>query len=502
MVLSEAKHEAPAAASKHRGANAMTVDFTRRDLFRTAGSAALALAATAGSSTAQTPARRPNIVFIIADDLGYADLSCYGRRDLLTPSIDRIATQGTRFAQAYANSPVCTASRVAIITGRYQLRLPVGLEEPISARTDRRIGLPPEHPTLPSLLRKAGYGTTLVGKWHLGALPLFSPLKSGYDHFFGYRGGSLDYYRHTTGVDTPDLWEQDQEISQEGYSTDLFGDRAVKVIGDYARAGQSFLLSLHFNAPHWPWEAPGDQAESERLRGRSLADWDGGSQETYRRMIAALDVQVGRVLQALEDNGIARETIVIFTSDNGGERFSDTWPFSGKKEELLEGGLRIPAIVSWPGRVQAGRVSEQVTANMDWLPTLLAAAGTTPDPAYPTDGMNLLPHLTAGAAVVERKLFWRYKALWQRAARIGDWKYLKILDNTFLFNVVEDPLERANMKERRKDIYGRLIGEWNAWNATMLPESPTSATDNFTGAEMADHIGMKRVTLDPDPDLR
>ena len=169
---------------------------------------------------------------------------------------------------------------------------------------------------------------------------------------------------------------------------------------------------------------------------------------------------------------------------------------------MLEGGLRIPALVSWPGRIPAGRVSEQVTANMDWLPTLLAAAGTTPDPAYPTDGMNLLPHLTVGAAVVERKLFWRYKALWQRAARIGDWKYLKILDNTFLFNVVDDPLERANMKERRKDIYERLIAEWNAWNATMLPESPTSATGNFTGANMADHIGVKPVTLDPDPDLR
>jgi len=480
----------------------MPVDFTRRSLLRTAASGGAALAVSAGPSTAQTPARRPNIVFILADDLGYADLSCYGRRDLSTPHVDRIAAQGTRFTQAYANSPVCTASRVAIITGRYQIRLPVGLEEPISARTDRKIGLPPEHPTLPSLLRKAGYGTTLIGKWHLGAPPLFSPLKSGYDHFFGFRGGSLDYYRHTTGVDIPDLWEEDQQVSQQGYSTDLFGDRAVKVIGDYARGGQSFFLSLHFNAPHWPWEAPGDQAESERLRGRSLFDWDGGSQETYRRMIAALDVQVGRVLQALEDNGIARDTIVIFTSDNGGERFSDTWPFSGKKTELLEGGLRIPAIISWPERMPAGRVSEQVTANMDWLPTLMAAAGAAPDSAYPTDGMNLLPHLTEGASVVERKLFWRYKALWQRAARIGDWKYLKILDNTFLFNVVDDPLERANLKERRKDIYDRLVSEWNAWNVTMLPETPASSTDNFTGAEMADHLGIKRVTPDPDPELR
>ena len=483
----------------------MTTDYTRRKLLSaaaTGGAALAAVAANAARSVAQTPARRPNIIFIVADDMGYADLSCYGRRDLVTANIDRIAAQGAKFTQAYANSPVCTASRVAIITGRYQTRLAVGLEEPISARTERGIGLAPEHPTLPSLLRKAGYGTTLIGKWHLGGLPLFSPLKSGYDHFFGYRSGSLDYYRHTTGVDIPDLWEEDEQISQEGYSTDLFGDRAVKVIGEYVRASQPFLLSLHFNAPHWPWEAPGDQAESERLRGRSLFDWDGGSQETYRRMIAALDVQVGHVLQALEDNRIARDTIVIFTSDNGGERFSDTWPFSGKKTELLEGGLRIPALVSWPGRIAAGHVSEQVTANMDWLPTLLAAAGTAPDPAYPTDGMNLLTHLTQGNAVVERKLFWRYKALWQRAARIGDWKYLKILDNTFLFNVVDDPLERANLKERRSDIYDRLVHEWNAWNATMLPETPTSATDNFTGAEMADHIGTKRVTLDPDPDLR
>jgi arylsulfatase A-like enzyme len=482
----------------------MTTDYTRRKLLRTAatGGAALAVAANAPPALAQAQARRPNIVFILADDMGYADISCYGRPDLVTPNIDRIAAQGTRFTQGYANSPVCTASRVAIITGRYQIRLPIGLEEPISARTDRKIGLPPEHPALPSLLRKAGYGTTLIGKWHLGALPLFSPLKSGYDHFFGYRGGALDYYRHTATAGAPDLWDGDEPVSLTGYSTDLFGDRAVKVIGDYARAGQPFLLSLHFNAPHWPWEAPGDQAESERLRGRSLADWDGGSQETYRRMVAALDVQVGRVLQALDDNGIARDTIVIFTSDNGGERFSNTWPFSGKKEELLEGGLRIPAIVSWPAHIPAGRVSAQVTANMDWLPTLLAAAGTAPDPAYPSDGMNLLPHLTEDAAAVERKLFWRYKSLWQRAARIGDWKYLKILDNTFLFNVVADPLERANFKERRKDIYERLVGEWHTWNATMLPESPTSSTDNFTGADMADHLGMKRVTLDPDPELR
>jgi arylsulfatase A-like enzyme len=351
------------------------------------------------------------------------------------------------------------------------------------------------------MLRKIGYGTTLIGKWHLGNLPDFGPLKSGYEHFYGYRGGTLDYYEHTGRTGAPDFWDDDRPLSQPGYSTDLFGDHAIKVIGDYAKAAQPFLLSLHFNAPHWPWEAPGDQAEAERLRGRDLMDLDGGSQQTYQRMITAMDAQIGRILATIEQSGIAQNTIVIFTSDNGGERYADTWPFTGRKTELLEGGLRIPAIISWPGHVPAGHVSEQVTANMDWLPTLLAAAGTAPDPAYPSDGLNLLPHLANGAPVQERRLFWRYKSLWQRAARIGDWKYLKILDNTFLFDVVADPLERANMKERRRELYDELVAAWNAWNATMLPETATSFTEDFTGKALADHIGLKPASLDPDPDL-
>jgi arylsulfatase A-like enzyme len=481
----------------------MTTKYTRRTILRNAASGGVALAFGADSaSLAQSEPQRPNIVFIIADDMGYADISCNGRRDFMTPNIDRIAVQGARFSQAYANSPVCTASRVAIITGRYQARLPVGMEEPIASVTKPGIGLPPEHPTLPSLLKKVGYGTTLVGKWHLGNLPEFSPLKSGYDHFYGYRSGAVDYFLHVDTGGKPDLWDGDQPVSQTGYMTALLGDRAVKIIEDYARAGQRFLLSLHFSAPHWPWEGPEDQAEAERLRGRGLFHNDGGSSETYRRMILALDEQVGRVLKALDNHGLARNTIVIFTSDNGGERFSDTWPFSGRKSELLEGGLRIPALVSWPTRIPAGLVSQQVTANMDWFPTLLAAAGAAQDPAYPSDGMNLLPQLSEGASPVDRRLFWRYKALWQRAARIGDWKYLKILDNTFLFNVADDPMERANLKERRKDIYDRLVAEWNAWNATMLEETATSFTYNNTGKQWVDRPGAKPVTLDPDPELQ
>ncbi len=371
----------------------------------------------------------------MADDLGYADVGCYGRPDLKTPNIDRIAARGVRFLQGYANSAVCSATRTGLITGRYQYRLRIGLEEPLGGNV---IGLPPEHPTLPSLLRKAGYGTTLVGKWHLGQLPNFGPLQSGYDHFYGFRGGGLDYYRHTPGSGpNEDLWDDDVQVHQMGYLTELFGNRAVDVVNGYAKARQPFFVSLHFNAPHWPWEAPGDEAEAERLRiqGRGIADYDGGSQKTYQKMIEAMDAQIGRVLKALDDNRLTNNTIVIFTSDNGGERFALTWPFTGRKTELLEGGLRIPSIISWPGEDPAGQ-DERSGVDLDGLDADVARGSRHfPDPALPPDGMNLLPHLTANAAPVPRTLYWRYKANAQRAIRDGDMKFLKILDNTFLFNV-------------------------------------------------------------------
>ncbi|HMF91781.1 MAG TPA: sulfatase-like hydrolase/transferase [Candidatus Angelobacter sp.] len=471
---------------------------TRRDLIRGAATGMVALAVGSSFKTAKRPSKAPNIVFILADDLGYADVSCYGRPDLRTPNIDQIAAQGVRFLQAYANSAVCSATRVALITGRYQYRLRLGLEEPLAGNPE--VGLPPEHPTLPSLLKKAGYGTTLIGKWHLGALPRFGPLKSGYDHFYGFRGGALDYFSHANGS-REDFWDEDVPLHRTGYLTDLLGSHAVEVIQGYAKTQQPFLISLHFSAPHWPWEGPGDEAESERLRqpgSRGLADFDGGSQKTYQRMIEAMDRQIGRVLEALQANGLTENTIVIFTSDNGGERFADTWPFTGKKTELLEGGLRIPALISWPARLPRGRTTDQVSISMDWSATLLAAAGAEADGAYPLDGINLLPALAPNGATVPRKLFWRYKSNAQRAMRDGDYKFLKILDNTFLFNVVEDPLERANLKERQKDVYRRMVREWYEWNATMLPEVKESYTHGFDASDLADHYGAKRSDGTPD----
>lgn len=471
---------------------------SRRDMLRRTATGMVTLALGTDGTDARPPGKPPNIVFILADDLGFADVACYGRPDVRTPNVDHLAAQGVRFLQAYANSAVCTATRVALATGRYQYRLRVGLEEPLTGNAD--IGLDPSHPTLPSLLRKAGYSSTLVGKWHLGGLPRFGPLQSGYDHFYGFRGGALDYYSHDTPAGKDDLWDEDVPVQQVGYLTELLGSRAVDVVNGYARSRQRFMLSLHFNAPHWPWEAPGDEAESERIRSvpGGLFHLDGGSQRTYQRMIEAMDLQIGRVLHALEAKGLIHDTIVIFTSDNGGERFADTWPFTGKKTELLEGGLRIPAVISWPGRIPRGGTSDQVAISMDWVPTLLAAAGTAPDPAYPSDGVNLLPMLTRPAPPIPRKLYWRYKGNAQRAMRDGDLKFLKIRGNTFLFDVVADPLERANLKHRRPDDYRRLEREWTDWNTTMLPEIKESFTHGFSGEDLADHYGADEAGSEPD----
>jgi arylsulfatase A-like enzyme len=472
---------------------------SRRGFVQATAASSLALAGMGYRRPARAQSPKPNIVFILADDLGYADVSCYGQPDYITPNIDRLAIEGLKFTHAYSNSPDCSSTRTALITGRYPARLPVGLEEPLTPLSPRDVGLPPSHPTLPSLLKKVGYGTTLVGKWHLGYLPDFSPLKSGYDHFFGILGCCADYFNH--GADASQayqlpypglasqLHEQEVPIERHGYMTNLLGDRAVQTVEGYAKSREPFLLSLHFTAPHWPWEGPDDEAESRRIR--SIMDRDGGTQRTYAAMVQSLDANVGRVLQALEASGLANNTIVVFTSDNGGERFSNTWPFSGMKHELLEGGIRIPAIARWPGRIAAGSVSDQVMATMDWLPTLLAAAGTTPDAAYLSDGENLGPVITRdGAASHPRELYWRYKAGSQRAARDGNWKYLRIAGNEFLFDVVRDPRERANLKDREKDVLDRLKARWEGWNGTLLPERTRAATYFHTGNFVADHYGV------------
>jgi arylsulfatase A-like enzyme len=299
---------------------------------------------------------RPNIVFIVADDLGFADLGCYGGRVPVSPVLDRLAAAGLRLTQGYANSPVCSPTRFALMTARYQYRLRGAAEEPINSKSrgSTSLGLPVEHPTLPSLLRAAGYRTALAGKWHLGYPPSFSPLRSGYEEFFGPMSGGVDYFSHCDSRGTHDLWEGEAERHQEGYLTDLISRRAVDWIERVAAPkGDPFFLSVHYTAPHWPWETRDDAGLAAEVAD-NLFHLHGGTIHTYRRMIEQMDEGIGWIMAALEARNVARDTLVVFTSDNGGERFSDNWPLVGGKMDLTEGGIRVPWIAHWPDAIPPG----------------------------------------------------------------------------------------------------------------------------------------------------
>jgi len=276
--------------------------------------------------------------------------------------------------------------------------------------------------------------------------------------------------------------------------TDLLADRTIETLERRSRGTKPFFISLHFTAPHWPWEANDEEgrAESDRIAASdnptAYYHLDGGSMDTYAGMMRSLDGNIGRVLARLQELGLAEDTIVVFTSDNGGERFSHNWPFTGVKTELLEGGLRIPAIVRWPGTVQPGAESDVPTMSMDWLPTFVAAGGGSAAGGHPSDGLDIRP-LLAGGTLPDRTLFWRFTNKNQQAVRRGRMKYLTIGGQEFLFDVVADPLERANLKARQPELFAELKAAFAAWNAGMLTD-PDAPSYGFTPDQLADHFGI------------
>ena len=421
-----------------------------------------------------------NFIFILADDLGYADLGCTGARDAqgkaanTSPRLDRMSAEGMRFTQGYSNSSVCSPTRFALITGRWQYRLRGGAEEPLSgpAGGDKVHGLPSTHPTLPSLLRDAGYATALVGKWHLGPAPDFGPLKSGYGEFFGYHSGGIDYFSHRNPRGKHDLWQGDDPVHRDGYLTDVLSDAAVDFVHRQT-ADKGFLLSLHYSAPHWPWLTRDDAELSPQLA-PGLKHTDGGSLATYQRMIHHMDEGIGRVLDALEAKGLADDTLVVFTSDNGGERFSNNWPFVGEKMDLLEGGIRVPLIARWPRGMRSGSICTTPNLTMDWTATMLALAGVGEAPDYPLDGISLLPAFEDPQWSPQRDLAWRMTHRQQRALRRGDWKYLAMDGHEYLFNLAEDERERANRSARDPGRMDELREAWHQWNDS-LPSIPSDA---------------------------
>ena len=423
--------------------------------------AAMALATGCVTAHAQNAPERPNVVFIMVDDMGHSDLSLTGSHHIATPHVDSLARDGLWLTQGYSSTPICSPTRTALLTGNYAQRYEIGVEEPLANNVRPDIGVPLDAPTLASVFRDLGYQTALVGKWHLGNPPVHGPLQHGYDRFYGVVEGAADYFGHNMIVGGREtgmgLTRGNAAVEEQGYLTDLFGDEAVEIIRE--ADDQPFFLSLHFTAPHWPWEGREDEEVTATLR--ELQQFEGGSIEKYRELMQAMDDNVGRVLAALEAEGEADNTIVVFTSDNGAERFSESWPFIGYKGEVLEGGIRVPILIRWPGHVVAGSTSGQVMSSMDFLPTLLGLAGGDPAAAGTFDGMDLSDQVL-GAAPVERPLFWRFNAERQAAVRLGDWKYVSLGGKEGLYNLAEDARERANRAGVERERLEQMRDLWDA----------------------------------------
>ena len=406
---------------------------------------------------------KPNIIYLMADDLGYADLSCYGRKDYQTPNLDKLCSQGIKFMNAYAAAPVCTPTRVAFFTGRYPAHLTVGLYEPIAeGHKDSLVGLSPENLSIGQLLKKAGYETYLVGKWHLGYQPEFSPNRNGFDYFYGFHAGAIDYISHSN-----DLYENEQPTHRDGYLTDIWADKAIEII--QKKHSKPFFLAVTFNAPHWPWQGPGDKPYPDTMRWTS-----GGSPTIYAAMMKSLDDAIGRIVKAIDDLKLSNNTVIIFTSDNGGERYSDNGIYKGRKMSLWEGGIREPAFVRWPGKIKEGAVTQQVTTTMDWSSTILSLADARPDPKFPMEGIDIMPIITGKKKEVDRTLYWRiFQRNQHKAMRDGKWKYFQDeKGNEYLFDLSADPKEENNLKDKQTDIFNKLKGKYTEWEKTVLKPIP------------------------------
>lgn len=435
---------------------------SRRTFLKAAGVAGVFAPAMLPRLAHAVKPQRPNIVFITADDLGYGDLSSYGRADFQTPVLDNLAGQGTRFTQAYAIAPICTPTRVGMMTGRYPARHPVGLFEPLTlAPSHRKIGLEPSETMLSALLKRAGYANALFGKWHLGALPRFHPNLHGFDYFFGPLGGAVDYMAHVDPAGAHDLFRNREPVHVNGYLTDIIADEAVKFVHS---AREPFFLNHQGTAPHSPWQRRGDPPAVRDTPG-AYRGFDVGPDDRFGDMVSALDDAVGRILQALDERGIADRTMVIFTSDNGGKQHSNMAGLAGKKGELWEGGIRVPAFVRWPNVIPAGVTTRQVASTLDWTATILATAGAT---SPPLDGIDLLPVLFGGAPR-DRTIFWRMGRTRQLAMRKGSYKYLRDADTEHLFDLILDPGERMNLKSEKSSIFREMQERAAAWDRDMLP---------------------------------
>ena len=445
---------------------------TRRLVLALAG-----LAAAAGPAAAD---RKPNVIVIVADDMGYADIGVHGCKDIPTPHIDSLAKNGVRCTNGYVTHPYCSPTRAGLLTGRYQQRF--GHEFNPGPPTDRApgVGLPLTETTLADRLRAAGYTTGLVGKWHLGhAEDKFHPHNRGFNEFFGFLGGSHSYLRSGTGPTA--IYRGRQEVQEKQYLTDAFAREGVAFIDRHAK--RPFFLYWAFNAVHGPMEA------ADKYRDR-FADIKDPKRRTYAAMLAALDDAIGRGLAKLKEAGIENDTLIVFLSDNGGPEAvnaSNNGPFRGVKGTTFEGGIRVPFLVQWKGQLPAGKTFDHPVNCLDVLPTALAAAGVDVPAAWKLDGVNLLPHLRGEAAEPPHAaLYWRDGG--QMAVRVGDWKLVKsspgkgqdgdggeaaarrgkaTVAGATLFNLKDDGGEQTDLAAQHPEKVQELAAAWQKWNAEL-----------------------------------
>ncbi len=399
--------------------------------------------------------QKPNIVLIVADDLGFADLGIHGSTEIITPHIDSIARNGVRFTQGYANAPVCNATRAALLTGRYQQRF--GFE------TLAQMNLPLSETPLPDRLRGLGYATSLVGKWHLGQAAQFQPMQRGFDEFFGFLP-ALHSYTVWNAPGNPIL-RGTQSVVENTYLTDAFAREAVDFIE--RQQSQPFFLYLAFNAAHSPLQAP----ENYLSRFSNITNV---RRRTFAAMMAAMDDGVGKVLLKLRELKLEENTLVVFHGDNGGDPSDNTslnTPFNGEKFQLYEGGIRVPYLMQWKGYLPAGAVNESPIITLDDFTTALSAARGRRFAEAQLDGVNLFPHLIgAVTSQPHETLYWRYGRA-QYAVRSGDWKLLLLEDTLRLYDLANDVGERNNLAESNPAKLKELKTLYDQWNA-QLPAAP------------------------------
>ncbi len=396
----------------------------------------------------------------MADDLGYEGIACFGNDSIQTPKLDQLAAGGLKFTDFHSNGSVCTPTRAALLTGKYQQR--VGLEGVIYVRgKTRQYGLDTNIVTIAKALQDEDYRTGIMGKWHLGYQPAYNPVHHGFEEFYGYVSGNIDFHSHYDNAGIYDWYHNLDSIYEEGYVTDLITDHAVDFIKTHQT--EPFFLYVPHEAPHVPFQGRNDPAYRFADNEFSYYGPVKDRPRAYREMVEVMDEGIGRIMQAVQQLGLEEKTLIVFISDNGAEHFGHNGTLRGSKGSLWEGGHRVPAIAYWKGKINPG-TTDEIVMSFDWMPTFLALSGVDAE-RFGLDGVDLSPSLLENQSLPARSLAWRYRK--QKALRKGAWKLMMSDQDTSLYDLRVDLGENEDLSVERTELLEELILEYQAWEQEM-----------------------------------